>query len=406
MINWRAVLALVLGVPGAAFAWTYSPLTTVSELTQPRMFQHLESSGNRSIAISESIVAVTWEDNRSGQPAAYIAFKTQGAAQFTPATRLSETGPAYEPALAGLPDGRFIVVWEASDHVWGRVVNTEQLGPVRQLSSAPAREATITTSKAGQIWLAWAEKAGPHYRIVSSTASLKADRIQLSDARPVDPAPPKQDQLYPSIALTRDGTIISWEDRRYGHTRLFTAHAAHGEAFTPLRQLNQLKAKRSATFGMGTGAMRTVLASDGQSRIFSCWLDKRDFAEGYDVYAAFSQDAGKTFGQNLKVEDLLGANQAQWHAVSAMDNQGHSVVAWDDKRDGSPDIWMSWFMANGWSDDDSPSGTNGKGSQSHPAMVFDNQGRLHMAFLDREPGKTAIRYLVATPSPDQFGQTP
>ena len=222
----------------------------------------------------------------------------------------------------------------------------------------------------------------------------------------VDAAPPKQDQLYPSIALTRKGITIGWEDRRYGHTRLFTAFAGYGKGFAPLRQLNYIKPWPGRVFGKGTGSMRVVLASDGRLDAVACWLDKRNFAEGYDIYAAFSRDGSNSFGQNKKVEDMLGANQAQWHAVSAMDRHGHAVVAWDDQRDGSPDIWMSWYTGSAWSDNDNPRGASGSGSQSHPSMVFDAAGRLHLVFLDRAQGKTAIRYLVATPSLTQFVTSP
>lgn len=401
----RLFIALLLSVPAMACAWTYSPVITVSELSQPSGFQHLESSGNRSIAISKQLVAVVWEDNREGAPAVYVAFKTSGATQFSRAIRVSEAGPAYEPALAGLQNGRFVVAWEAKGKVWARIVSRQQLAPVQALSPTVAREATVT-STIGHLWLAWAAKAGAHFQIVATAASVQGDRLHLAGVKPVDPAPPKQDQLYPSIALSGDGATIGWEDRRYGHTRIFGAFAATGKWFGSPRPLNQLKAKRSMKYGNGTGAMRVVLAGNGQHQLVSSWLDKRDFVEGYDVYTAFSHDGGKTFGGNEKVEDMLGANQAQWHAVSVMDRQGHAVVAWDDQRDGSPDIWLSWQTASGWSDDDSPEAAHGDGSQSHPSMAFDEQGRLHLVFLDRRAGKTAIRYLLATPAPAEFGNSP
>lgn len=398
----RLCLALLWAVPALANAWSYSPVITVTESNQPRTFQHLESSGNRSIAISQQHIAVVWEDNHSGAPTVYVAFKAQDASHFSRAVRVSDTGPAYEPAVAGLPDGRFIVVWEADASIWSRIVSPQQQAPGQQLTQSAAREATVTAA-GGRLWLAWAAKAGAHFQVVATSASIQGDRLRLAGIKPLDPSPPKQDQLYPSIALTRDGTTIGWEDRRYGHTRLFTAYAARGGWFTSLRPLNQLKARRSMVYGNGTGAMRVVLASDGQNQIVGSWLDKRDFTEGYDVYAAFSHDSGNSFASNTKVEDMLGANQAQWHAVSAMDRRGHAVVAWDDQRDGSPDVWLSWLVAGGWSDDDSPEAAHGSGSQTHPSIVFDDLGRLHLVFLDREPGKTAIRYLVATPSVAEFG---
>jgi hypothetical protein len=402
----RVAVLLLLCAPLNANAWTYSPGITVSELTQTHGFAHLESSGNRSLAISGSQIAITWEDNHSGKPEVYIAFKANAAVKFSAAVRVSEAGPAYEPAVAGVGDGRFLVVWEANDRVWARLVSAQHTGAIQALSSQPAREVTVTRGPAGAVWLAWATKADGHFQIVATRAALQGDEIRLAEVRPVDAQAPKQDQLYPTIAVTAAGCVLGWEDRRYGHTRLFTAFAPSGKWFGPIRQLNELKAQRSNVYGNGTGAMRVVLASDGQQRVVASWLDKRDFAEGYDVYAALSTDGGRQFQANEKVIDALGANQPQWHAVSAMDSQGHSVVAWDDQRDGSPDVWWSVRQGTQWSDNDSPAGANGEGSQTNPAMTFDAAGHLHLAFLIRNDGRSSIRYFVATPSSTEFGNGP
>ena len=406
MIISRAVVWLLLCTPSLAFAWTYSPVISVSEMHQAHTFAHLESSGNRSIAISGGLVGISWEDNHRGKPEVYVAFKDLDAPQFSAPLRVSDSAPAYESALAGLGDGRFVVVWEAGDHIWSRVVSPQQSGKVQQLSPQIAREATVSTGADAQLWLAWAAKTKGHFRIVVTRATLQGNQLQLAGVKPVDPIQPKQDQLYPSIAVTATGSSVGWEDRRYGHTRLFTAFAPTGKWFGPIRQLNQLKDKRSNTYGNGTGAMRVVLASDGAQGVLASWLDKRDFDEGYDVYTAASHNGGKTFSGNDKVEDMLGANQPQWHASGVMDRQGHAVVAWDDQRDGSPDIWISWRKGGGWSDNENPSGASGKGEQSHPAMIFDTTGRLHMAFLERGDGYVAIRYLVATPASTEFGASP
>jgi hypothetical protein len=54
------------------------------------VYLHLDSSGRRALAISAEVVAVVWEDNRSGKPAIYMACLVPGK------TRSS----------ALLPDGR------------------------------------------------------------------------------------------------------------------------------------------------------------------------------------------------------------------------------------------------------------------------------------------------------------
>ena len=79
MMFLRYLIVLFFFLPGVASAWQYSKPVSVNELRQPRTFYHLESSGNRSIAISKSEIAVVWEDNRTGKAEIYIAFKTMSA---------------------------------------------------------------------------------------------------------------------------------------------------------------------------------------------------------------------------------------------------------------------------------------------------------------------------------------
>lgn len=403
MISRRVCLVVLLCVSATANAWTYSRVITVSALSKPKTYQHLESSGNRSLAVGPQAVAVTWEDNRSGRPQVYIAFKPDTKASFTPAQRLSrDTVPAYEPAVVALHDGRFVVAWEAQSHIWARIVTPTQAGPIQRLSTDVARQVTISLLHRDQVFFAWSARAGHYFHVVVSSARIKGGQLRLSRVRAVDPAPPTQDQQFPSLARSADGLTVAWEDRRYGHTRIFTAFAPPGKWFGRFRPLNELRRARQDVVGNGTGAMRVVLASDGAHKLIASWLDKRDFAEGYDVYAAISHDGGQHFGANEKVQDMFGANQAQWHAVCAMDTRGHSVAAWDDQRNGNPDVWMSWRRADGWSDDESPKGTGGAGAQSHPAIAFDQGGRLHLAFLEQDEHRSRIRYLVARTQAGDF----
>lgn len=402
----RVVMTLLLCAPGMAAAWQYSQPISISETRQPHTFYHLESSGNRSIAISKSEIAVVWEDNRSGKPEIYLAIKSAADAQFSQAVRINETTPAYEPVLAAIGEGKFVVVWEAADQLWTRVVSAQQMGAIQPLAQHPARQATLTTAADGQLWLAWAGKTATHYQIMVAAAKPSGDQLQLAGAKAVEKETAKADQLYPTLVVNQSGVTVGWEDRRFGHTRLYTAFARTGKWFAQPQQINYVKPWSTREFGKGTGAMRVVLASDGAARTFACWLDKRDFSGGYDVYAAMRKAGDAKFGDNEKVQDLLGENQAQWHAVSAMDQQGHAVVAWDDQRDGTADIWFSWRKSGGWSDDETPAGANGEGSQSHPAMVFDDAGRLHLVFVDRGEAYSAIRYLVATPTDTDFAPQP
>jgi hypothetical protein len=125
-------------------------------------------------------------------------------------------------------------------------------------------------------------------------------------------------------------------------------------------------------------------------------LDKRDFLAGYDVYAAFSQDGGRSFGRNIKVQDSFGDNVSQWHAAIAANPTGRIVAVWDDDRDGTPDIWLSNWDGKTFSDNIAVPGAFGPGVQTDPVMDLDATDTLHMAWLERnEDGGTRLKYTRA-----------
>ncbi len=128
----------------------------------------------------------------------------------------------------------------------------------------------------------------------------------------------------------------------------------------------------------------------------AAWLDKRELAVGYDVYAAFSADGGAHFGRNEKVQDEFGNHISQWHASLAADAAGRAVVVWDDDRDGSADVWLSWRTGDGWSEDLAVPGASGPAIQSEPVIALDGNGDLHLAWLERtDPlAPTRLRYTV------------
>ena len=51
-------------------------------------------------------------------------------------------------------------------------------------------------------------------------------------------------------------------------------------------------------------------------------------------------------------------------------------------------------MEDGWSDDWPIPDASGKGEQSHPSMVFDAQGNLHIVWVERDKigGPTRLKY--------------
>lgn len=381
---------LLLSASGAALEFS-EPVTVVA--AKDGVFHHLESSGRRGLAIANGTLAVTWEDNSSGTPQIYVAFRNARTNSFSKPRQVSDKGPAYEPVIAALGNG-FVIGWEAEERLWLRSVGPDKKGEVIALSDKPARQLSLNQTSDGNMIAVWGEQHGRHFQIAHGRIVAAGKAIKVRPAGLVDASADKTEQLYPSVVATRLGTLVGWEDRRQGATRICTAFAPAGKAFSPYQILNEFVPSPRPELGSGTGAMRIVLDSDLDKHVTAVWMDKRHFEGGYDVYAAYSSDGGRSFGKNERVYDLLGENTPQWHASVAMNRHGDIVAAWDDTRDGNPDVWYSLRSNSAWGNDEVWPGSNGEGAQTDPVLLFEGR-TLHAVWLDRTEQGSAIRYISA-----------
>lgn len=358
------------------------------------VFHHLESSGRRSLAISNGVVAIVWEDNSSGKARIYVAFKLPDSRSFTKPRLVSDSGPAYEPVIAAFGD-QFVIGWEEHDRIWLRQVSPAKFTAIQHLGKGPSRHLTLVAyPDAQQVLAVWCEKTKRYYQLHYAGIDIHDAQLQITEHGLVDKSPDKTEQQYPSVAVTQRGMVVAWEDRRQGATRIMTAFAPTGKAFGKSSILNDFRWSRMQRFGRGTGAMRVILSARIDGRVVATWLDKRDFEGGYDVYAAVSEDGGRSFGKDELVQDPLGENTPQWHPTVAVSDSGVVIVAWDDTRDGTPDIWYSLKQKQGWSDDEIWPGGSGAGAQTLPVLLFD-QNSLHLVWLERQGQASSILYTRA-----------
>jgi len=389
----HASLGLLLLWSGAVQAapWTFAPVQTVSERSSG-VYHHLDSAGRSGIAVSGGNVAIVWEDNHEGTARAYVAIRKRGQDGFV-IRRLSENGVAYEPVVTSLPDGHFAFGWEEDGQVRIRRGSPAALGPVITLGAPESSQVTLAAG--GQfVYVAWAERVQQHAVIRYLRQSISQFEIP---ARPVNvTAPPQADQLYPALAVLPTRIWVAWEDRSHGHTRIMAASSTDQLQFSTPQQVNRSRreGRRQTEYGRGPGAARVVLTALMQDRVAAVWLDKREFLGGYDVFAALTEGDDPRFGNYERVQDEFGANIGQWHAGVA--SHGNRLVAvWDDDRDGSSDIQISWRDSQGWSANLAVPGGNGAGQESSPVITMDVQGDLHLAWIERQTpdGPTRLMYL-------------
>jgi hypothetical protein len=383
---------LATGVVQAA-GWTFTGKLIIAGSEQAGVFHHLDAGGRKNMAVSGDTIAVVWEDNRSGQPQIYAAFRKTSESGFSAAQRLSGGQQAFEPAVTALGNGRFLFAWEQDGQLWLRARNTMGLGPPVMTRTRGFSQASLAAHD-GQAAVVFVRQTGKFSQVASARVAV-SDRLELTmkGVTTVDAEPPRDDQLYPSVALNRRGVTVAWEDRRRGHTVIQYSHAPHGQPYSAPKLLNEL-VQKSEIYGRGSGVTRVALATPGDDKVVAVWMDKRGFLTGYDIYAAHSSDGGASFGKNEVVQDEFGNEIAQWHPAVATGPAGQIAVAFDDNRDDSADIWLAWREQGKWSANVSPPPASGPAQQANPVVAFDGRGNVHLAWIERDSddGPTRIFY--------------
>ena len=394
------LLALVGTGVQAADGWQFDSRIAVTPEPARSTYHHLDGAGRRHIAVSGGMVAVTWEDDRSGDPQVYAAILSADGKAFEGEVQLSNGDEAFEPGIAALAGGGFVVAWEQDGGVHLASLSADaDIATRRVLVSSGASQPTLAAGH-GRLEAAWRERIDGAWYLRHARLDPSDSSLQDIEIHAVEPNGTPKPVLFPSLALTPDGSTIGWEDRREGHTRILYAFSpVDNDAFTEPLSLNEFFANRNE-YDKGSGAMRVALAAMGEDEIVAAWMDKRRMGAGHGIFATFGAGAPLIFGPNEKVHGEVGDRQPHYNPSVAGDPDGNFVIAWDDFRSGTLDIWLSNYNDDlEWSDDYSPPPASGDGEQSHPSVTLDDAGNLHMLWIERaDPNApTQLWYARGTP---------
>ncbi|MCP3688084.1 MAG: hypothetical protein GY784_06695 [Gammaproteobacteria bacterium] len=391
-----AILISLSSVTQSAERLQFQHKIAIGSKASAGIFHHLEGAGRKHIAVSGDSVAVVWEDDSSGDPQVYLAQKNRQGLEFSAATQVSNGQEAYQPAIAGIGAGKFIVVYEQDAAVYARTWSGQGPGPALLLSGSNAAQASIAAGD-GHVLVIWREKNMLAYSL--SVASLGVDSMALklkTSIHQVEPELLETPLLMPAITLSGGMVCIAWEDRRAGHTRLLYSYSELNELnFIAPESLNEFYANRNE-YDKGNGATRVSIAAFGDDEVLAAWMDKRRGGAGYGIFSALASEGGAAFGPNEKVHSQPGDKQPHYNPAVAGNADGEFVVAWDDYRNGSSDIWLSSYNEDDeWGADYAPGPAAGVGEQSHAAIALDEQGGLHLLWIEREHSLAATRLWYA-----------
>jgi len=365
--------------------WQFGQRIAVSAETEKNTFHHLDGAGRKHVAVSEDRVAVLWEDDSSGSPQIYLALKNKGESNFSQALKVSIGEEAYEPAIARLANGRFVLVWEQDGAIYLKTYSEKISGKPLKLSSgaALASHSSVATND-GQIYVSWREQQGKLWSLRVARLSSKENQDgDLLSINSVEAEGLNTPILFPSLASNKQGLYVAWEDRSAGHTRLkFSFSVDQAASFSEPSYLNEFFSNRTE-YDKGSGVTRVSIASFGEDEIVSAWMDKRRGGKGYGIFSSIGSDG--SFGPNEKIHGLYGDTLPHYNPSTSGNSNGVPVVAWDDYRMGDSDIWLAGLDDEGeWGENFSPAQASGTGEQSHASVSLDESGGLHLIWLERE----------------------
>jgi hypothetical protein len=371
-------------LPIEVFAgWQFKQRIAITGDAVEGVYHHLEGSGRKHIAVSGGNIAVLWEDDSSGDPQIYIALKTDTGSSFTPPLKVSSGEEAYEPAIASLAGGLFVLVWEQDGAIYLNTHDGQFLNkPLRLSSDSLASQSSVTTSN-GQIYVVWREQQGRTWSLqVARLSGTKKQAAELISINPVELQTVNTPILFPTLASNETRLYVAWEDRAAGHTRLkFSFSSDQAKSFIEPQNLNEFYSNRTE-YDKGSGVTRVSIASFGEDEVVSAWMDKRR-SGGYGIFASIGSEG--SFGPNEKIHGPQGDKLPHSNPATSGNSDGAVVVAWDDYRTGDSDIWLATFDEDGeWGEDLSPVTASGSGEQSHASVAIDETGGLHLIWVERD----------------------
>ena len=162
------------------------------------------------------------------------------------------------------------------------------------------------------------------------------------------------------------------------------------------------------------------LAIGSRGVAVAVWSDTREGTS--NIYLAKSRDGGRTFGSNVRVNDVPGT-AGLFGATVALDRQNRAHVVWFDNRDGDYDVYYAGESDRGDGvtaavrvndDKDDPgeadafgdgdrSPASGPAFQTLPSVAVDQNRTIYVAWQDYRRDQADIYFAKSTDGGNTFG---
>ena len=329
--------------------------------------------------------AVAWQDERNGSSDIYLQRFTSPWLQQKPNIKVNDNTPtAYQtqPAMAMNETGDFAIVWQ------DRRNNSSELYAQRYAASAVPQTGNFSIAddhgSAEQVHpdIAVAPTGGFMIAWQDQRNGLANIYAQFYDASGVAQGP--NIRVNPAGAPVQNNPVIACY--AYGYFLIVWEEVWYGVPEIYAQDFSQAGIPQGVPFKVnddGTGARHTypAICANGQGNIVIAWQDERN--GNPDIYAQLYDSALNPVGGNFRINDNGNATNQSMPTVG-IDQLGNFVVAWEDERSGDMDIYAQRYnyagvalKSNFWINDDS-----GQARQQTPALAMDLSGNFTLVWAD------------------------
>ncbi|MFA5032578.1 MAG: hypothetical protein WC614_06120 [bacterium] len=347
------------------------------------------------VALNDSgIFIITWIDNRENNPDVYYQKFVLPGNVIGTQNKVNDdyASPCQDfPAIAMDSMGNSVIVWY--DYRNGAIdtYNDPDIYCQKYTSTGVAKEnnirinddgtgnpqifPTLSMNSKGDFVIVWEDKRNGNFNIYGQRGAFNQTGLSTGNFRISTGI---YLNAWPTVAINNSGNfVVFWNNWQGG--RITVLGQRYDSAGIPINGIFEVYGKRSFD------RMLPAVAMYDSGNFVVAWVDN-----GQDIYAQLYDKIGNPVGENFKVDDALTTNECLFISVATdkgkySPSYGNFIVVWEDKRNGSWDVYGQIFNPDGFPignnfrvNDDNISGRN----HENPSIAIDDSGRFVVAWTD------------------------
>jgi TolB protein len=408
-----------LASPAALPPITFELNRRISDYEEAHYWTHTFSSGGHSLALLGNTLYAVWYDVRSGNSDVYFTKSMDGGRTFSANKKVNDDATKevqYKPSIGVDGQGTIYIAWRDgrrngnADIFFARSTDggktfSRNVRLNDDRGAAYQGNPTLAVNSKGVVAVAWSDARNGKDDIYITIS--KNQGWTFSANHRVNDDPETTAHSHPSVAVDAAGVVyVAWEDFRNDNSDIYLATSRDGGAtFSPNRRVNDDSGSApQISPSLAIGPSDQILVAWGDFRNSGVTLPPPHSATGEeqrwevsrtgnaDIYFSRSLDNGGTFSANLRLNDDPAA-AAQAFPSLTVNAQGVVAVAWEDFRNGDPDIYLAksgdggaTFGSNRRANDDP-----GHSEQYHPSLALDRTGTAYLIWTDSRNNRFSSR---------------